>query len=154
MGVFCVVSCGDEDDPVDVNYVMNKDVAGSYTGWTHLTTTYINKKYTGDTFVLTLAEDGTLTATYSDGTWGTATIKGLNAKWISEGEGYSIESGEGTFVMNNPRAQTTEEYACKLDYITISADKSQLAAVLSVYMEVGHGNMTFTFQTGEAPAEE
>jgi hypothetical protein len=41
-----------------------------------------------------------------------------------------------------------------LENATVNPKDQQLTAVISAYMEVGHGNMTFAFQTGEMPTEE
>lgn len=157
-GVFSLAACGGDDElaPQDQGQgrESNTEVVGTYEGWTHLTTAFINKNYSGDTFTLALADDGTLTATFTDATWGTATITGIQASKIKTGEGYALEDGEGSFVMNNPRQGGTQEFACKLESGTLSADKTQLTVVISAYMEVGHGDMTFTFQTGEIPAED
>ena len=157
IGAFCLTACGDDDDEKTLKpSQFNIEVVGTYSGSTHLTTNFINKDYTDDTFTLALAEDGTLTATFTDATWGVATITGVNAKTASEGEEYILEGGEGSFVMNNPRdpENPTQEFSCKLENGVISADKKQLTVVLSAYMAVGHGDMLFTFQSGVAPIDD
>jgi len=147
----CLVACSDDDGPSSQAEI-NAEAVGSWAGWTHLTTTYINKDYTGDTFVLTQDKDGSLTAVYQDTTWGTATINGINAVKAEDGT-YALNGGEGSFVMNNVFTGETQEFACQLASGTISADKKTLTAVISAYMSVGHGNMTFSFYTGEKAAE-
>ncbi len=156
IGAFCLTACGDDDDEKSPkSSLFNIEVVGTYSGSTHLKTNFINKVYTNDTFTLTLAEDGTLTATFTDATWGVATITGISAKKVSESEGYILEGGEGSFVMNNPRdpENPTQEFSCKLENGAISADKKQLMVVISAYMAVGHGDMIFTFHTGEVLTE-
>ena len=159
LGAFTFVACGDDDpdpDPQDQGTISeaNKAVVGVYEGWTNLTTTYLNRNYANDTFTLALSDGGSLVATFTDAIWGTATITGIQASKTDTG--YKLEHGEGSFVMNNPRdpENPTQTFACKLESATISADKTQLTAVISAYMEVGHGDMTFTFQTGEMPTDE
>ena len=157
MGAFVFTACGDDEpDPKAKQSELNKEVVGVYNGWTHLETNFINKDYTGDTFTLAQSEDGSLTATFADATWGTATITGINASKIESGEGYLLQEGEGSFVMNNPRENTTEEFGCRLSHATISADKKQMMSVIIANMTTtgGHGEMTFTFHTGILPTEE
>ncbi len=146
MGVFCFTACSEDEDEPTVNSLC----VGSWTGWTHLTTNFINKDYTDDTFTLTLAEDGTLTAVFKDATWGTATIPGIAATKAADGS-YTLAVSDGTFAMNNIRTGQIEEYACTLNSATLSADKATLEANISATLP-GHGNMTFEFHTGEKPA--
>jgi len=152
LGVFCLSACGDDEDEAEPQNKVNAQCVGSWTGWTHLTTNFINKDYTGDTFTLSLAQDGTLTAVYKDNTWGTATINGIIAAQAADGT-FALTGGEGTFAMNNIRTGQVEEFACKLESATLSADKKTLEAYISAYMETGHGNMLFAFHTGEAPSK-
>ena len=159
MGAFVLASCGDdEQEPQDngKGSKVNKEVVGTYTGWTHLKTNYIDKNYETDTLTLSLSDDATLIGTFSNKTWGTATITGINASKIESGEGYLLQEGEGSFVMNNPRENTTEEFGCRLSHATISADKKQMMAVIIANMTTAgaHGEMTFTFHTGILPTEE
>lgn len=150
MGAIAFVACSDDDPkPQGKGSEVNKEVVGTYAGWTHLKTTYLDRNYANDTLTLALADDGTLTGTFTDATWGVATIKGIQASKIEAGEGYTLAGGEGSFVMNNPRQGGTQEFACKLESGTVSGSKQQMIAVISAYMEVGHGDMTFTFHTGE-----
>lgn len=159
LGAFTFTACGDDDEPTPQDKGQgseaNKEVVGTYEGWTHLTTAYISRNYANDTFVLTLNDDGTLVGTFTDAVWGVATITGIQASKIEAGEGYKLENGEGTFVMNNPRdpENPTQDITCKLENGTLSSDKTQMTVVISAYMEVGHGDMTFTFQTGEMPSD-
>ncbi len=151
LGMFCVASCGDDDE------VENPDHAevlcqGSWTGWTHLSTNFINKDYEGDSLTLSIAENGTLTGVYKNKTWGTATIKDITAKKVADGS-FVLGGGSGTFVMNDIRTGGTQEFACQLDSATLSADMKSLEANISSYMETGHGNMLFVFHSGEKPAE-
>lgn len=158
LGAFTFVACGDDDEPTPQDQgtisEANKAVVGVYEGWTNLVTTYLNKNYANDTFTLALSDGGSLVATFTDAVWGTATITGIQASKTDTG--YKLEHGEGSFVMNNPRdpENPTQTFACKLESATISADKTQLTAVISAHMEVGHGDMTFTFQTGEMPTDK
>ena len=150
MGAFAFAACGDDEEqqPQDQEQVSeaNKEVVGTYTGWTHLTTKFIDKIYNGDTFTLKLEEDGTLTGIFVNKIWGTATLKGITAT-----KGYKLEHGGGSFVMNDPRDNTTQEFSCWLDFALISADRKQMTAVIIANMDMtgAHGEMTFTFQTGE-----
>ena len=158
LGAFTLVACGDDEPtPQDQGQTSeeNKAVVGIYTGWTNLTTTYLNRNYANDTITLALTDGGSLIATFTDAIWGIATITGIQASIIEDGKGYKLEHGEGTFVMNNPRdpEHPTQEFSCKLESGTINADKTQMTAVISAYMEGGHGLMTFTFHTGEMPTE-
>jgi len=133
-------------------------VLGTYTGWTHLETTYLSRNYANDTLTISLMEEEMqigstmLQLTFTDKTWGVATIKGAVA--VPSDEGYVIAKGSGFFVTFNPRDNTTQEIPCHLEHATLSSDKTQLTAVIIAHMEEGHGNMTFTFQTGEMPTEE
>lgn len=160
LGTSLITACGDDDelDPQDKGegQKVYKEVVGTYTGWTHLTTNFINKNYEGDTFTLALSDEGMLIATFKNNTWGTATITGIKATKIESGEGYILQEGEGSFVMNNPRDNTTQEFGCKLSHAAISADKKQMTAVIIANMTTAgaHGEMIFTFQTGNPPAEE
>lgn len=158
LGTFTFVACGDDEEqqPQDQGQTSNanQEVVGIYTGWTNLKTTYLDRNYSGDTLAIAPSDGGTLTAIFKDSTWGIATITGIQASLIEAGEGYKLEGGVGQFVMNNIRTGGTQTFACKLENATISADKKQMTAVISAYMEVGHGDMTFTFQTGEMPTEE
>ena len=160
MGAFTFVACGEDDEqqPQDQGKTSetNKEVVGTYKGWTHLTTNFIDKVYDEDTLSLAVADDGTLMATFKNKIWGTATINGIQSSKIAAGEGFKLENGEGSFVMNNPRDSSTQEFSCKLDYATISADKTQMTAVIIANMTTAgaHGEMTFTFQTGDMPTEE
>lgn len=157
LGTFAFVACGDDDDdaPQKKAREVNKEVVGTYAGWTHLTTSYINKNYDKDTITLALADDGLLVLTFKDATWGTATIKGVQATKLEGNRGYKLEDADGSFVMNNPRdpENPTQTFPCELDDATISADKTQMTAVIEANMAIGHGEMTFTFQTGEMPTE-
>lgn len=160
LGACCFISCGDdepEQQPQGQGQTSeaNKDVVGTYTGWTHLKTNFIDKNYEGDTLTLELSANGTLTAIFKNKTWGTATITGIKASKIASGEGYKLQEGEGSFVMNNPRDNTTQEFGCKLDNAIISADKKQMMAVIIANMTTAgaHGEMTYTFQTGDMPTE-
>ena len=160
VGAFTFVACGDDDDsvpePQDKGTVSeaNKAVVGVYEGWTHLTTNFINKNYANDTITLAVGDGGTLVATFTDVTWGTATITGIQATDENADGLYELQGGEGLFVMNNIRTGQTETFSCKLENATVNPKDQQLTAVISAYMEVGHGNMTFAFQTGEMPTEE
>ena len=160
LGAFTLTACGDDEEqgPQDNGETLKvyKEVVGTYTGWTHLTTNFIDKNYESDTFTLTLSDEGKLIGTYKNKTWGTATITGIKATKIESGEGYILQEGEGSFVMNNPRDNTTQEFECKLSHATISADKKYMTAVIIANMTTagGHGEMTFVFQTGILPAEE
>ena len=162
LGTFAFVACGDDDDdaPQKKASEVNKEVVGTYAGWTQLQTAFIPSatnpgRYANDTFTLALADDGSLVATFTDAIWGTATIKGVQATKLEGGKGYKLEDADGTFVMNNPRdpENPTQTFPCELDDATISADKTQLTAVIEANMPMGHGEMTFTFQTGEMPTE-
>lgn len=163
IGTFAFVACGDDDentpqDPQDQGTVSeaNKAVVGIYAGWTNLTTTYLNRNYANDTITIALSDGGSLVATFKDAIWGTATITGIQAT-DEDGDGqFELLYGEGSFVMNNPRdpEHPTQEFPCKLESAVVSPKSHQMKAVISAYMEVGHGNMTFTFQTGEMPTEE
>jgi len=152
LGVFCLTACGDDEDEPDPQNKVNAKCVGSWSGMTHLTTNFINKDYTDDTFTLTLAEDGTLIGVFKDATWGTATIFGINAAQATDGS-FALTGGEGTFAMNNIRTGQVEEFSCKFESGTLSADKKDLVANISAYMEVGHGNMLFSFHSGEKPSE-
>ena len=150
MGAFVFTACGDDEpDPKAKQSELNKEVVGVYNGWTHLETNFINKDYTGDTFTLAQSEDGSLTATFADATWGTATIKGIQAVSTGDAGKYSLSTAEGSFVMNNVRTGETETFACKLESAVVTPKSKTMQAVISAYMEIGHGNMTFVFQTGE-----
>mgnify|MGYP006988890712 CR=1 FL=1 len=158
LGAFGFVACGDDEESTPQRseyYEYNKQVAGTYQGWTNLKTTYLDRNYTGDTFTLVLAENGTLTGTFTDAIWGTATITGINAEPYYGVAAYGLKGGEGSFVMNNPRdpENPTQTFPCKLESATFKAEGNELTAVISAYMEVGHGDMTFTFQTGEMPSD-
>ena len=182
LGTLTFVACGDDDDvtptnpnaqestPVDTTATeqtpdsttikdnnANKKVVGTYIGYTALTTNMINKVYEGDTLTLALSDQETLTATFKNKVWGIATIMGIKAQSM-EGKdaGYILEGGEGQFVMNNPRDNSTQTFYCKLDSALINADKTQMIAVIKANMDVAgaHGEMTFTFRTGEMPSEE
>ena len=163
LGAFTFVACGDDDPRPGIDYPLDDSdyatIVGTYTGWTHLTTAFINKDYDGDTFTLAKADDGTLTATFTDATWGTATIKGIVAAQaedhydaVTNGKVYVMSGGEGSFVMNNPREQTTQEFPCQLENAILSG--KTLTATIKANMEVGHGEMTFIFHTGERPQSE
>ena len=110
--------------------------------------------YANDTITLAVGDGGTLVATFTDATWGTATITGIQATDENADGLYELQGGEGSFVMNNIRTGQTETFSCKLENATVNPKDQQLTAVISAYMEVGHGNMTFAFQTGEMPTEE
>lgn len=162
LGTFAFVACGDDDDaaPPKKASEFNKEVVGTYQGWTQLRSAIIPSatnpgRYANDTITLALADDGSLVATFTDATWGTATIKGVQATKLEGGKGYKLEDADGSFVMNNPRdpENPTQTFACELDDATISADKTQMTAVIETNMPMGHGEMTFTFQTGEMPTE-
>ena len=129
------------------------EVVGTYQGWTHLVTAFLNKNYANDIIQLTLAEDSTLTATYHNETWGTATITGIRIVGQMCGDIF-LEGGEGSFDMNNPRDGSTQEIPCKWEDGQVQEGYHYLVAQISAYMEVGHGDMTFTFQTGEMPTED
>lgn len=149
-GAICFTACGDDEpDPKTKQSELNKEVVGVYNGWTHLETNFLNKDYTGDSFTLAQAEDGSLTATFADATWGTATIKGIQAVSAGEGGKYSLTTAEGSFVMNNIRTGEKETFPCKLESAVVIPKAKTMQAVISAYMEVGHGNMIFVFQTGE-----
>lgn len=156
LGAFTFVACGDDDEPTPQDQgtisEANKAVVGVYEGWTHLTTAYIDRNYANDTFVLALSDGGTLTATFQDATWGTATITGIQATDENADGLYELQGGEGSFVMNNIRTGKTETFFCKLENAVVNPKAHEMSAVISAYMEVGHGNMTFAFQTGEMPA--
>lgn len=150
MGAFVFAACGDdESDPKSKQAELNKEVVGTYKGWTHLETNFLNKDYTGDSFTLAQAEDGSLIGSFTDATWGTATIKGIQAVSTGEGGKYSLTAAEGSFVMNNIRTGEKETFPCKLESAVVTPKAKIMQAVISAYMEVGHGNMTFVFQTGE-----
>lgn len=150
LGAICFTACGDDEpDPKTKQSELNKEVVGVYNGWTHLETNFLNKDYTGDSFTLAQAEDGSLTATFADATWGTATIKGIQAVSAGEGGKYSLTTAEGSFVMNNIRTGEKETFPCKLESAVVIPKAKTMQAVISAYMEVGHGNMIFVFQTGE-----
>ena len=150
LGAICFTACGDDEpDPKTKQSELNKEVVGVYNGWTHLETNFLNKDYTGDSFTLAQAEDGSLTATFADATWGTATIKGIQAVSAGEDGKYSLTTAEGSFVMNNIRTGEKETFPCKLESAVVTPKAKIMQAVISAYMEVGHGNMTFVFQTGE-----
>ena len=150
LGAICFTACGDDEpDPKTKQSELNKEVVGVYNGWTHLETNFLNKDYTGDSFTLAQAEDGSLTATFVDATWGTATIKGIQAVSAGEDGKYSLTTAEGSFVMNNIRTGEKETFPCKLESAVVTPKAKIMQAVISAYMEVGHGNMTFVFQTGE-----
>lgn len=157
LGTCAFVACGDEEqDPsTQGENAAAKAIVGTYEGWTHLESTFINKNYTGDTFALALAQDGTLTATFINQVWGTATIKGIRALEIPN-EGYSFTGGEGSFVMNDVRQGGTQEFPCLVGSGTVSSDLKTLQVVIIANMTVagGHGEMTFLFQTGEMPTAE
>lgn len=160
LGAFTFVACGDDESTPEgqgQNTIENEEVVGTYTGWCHLTTAFINKNYTDNTFTLNLAEDKTLTATFFNPTWGTATLTGIYAEKIAGNKGYILQGGEGQFVMNNPRdpENPTQTFSCKMESGAVSADKKQLTATILAHMDVegGHGDMTFTFQTEEMPTE-
>lgn len=149
LSVCAITACSDDDDPKPSE--TNKEVVGTYEGWTHLETTYLNKNYPDDTFTLALAEDGSLTATFKDATWGVATIKGIQASATAKADEYSLSESEGSFVMNDIRSGATQEFPCKLESAVVNPKDHQMTAVISAYMEVGHGDMTFTFHTGKLP---
>ena len=155
LGTFAFVACGDDDDvtPQKKASEVNKKVVGTYQGWTRLTTNFINKNYTNDTFTLALADDGSLEATFTDATWGTATITGIQATDENADAQFELKGGEGSFVMNDIRNGGTQTFSCKLESATVNPKDQQMTAVISAHMEVGHGDMTFTFQTGEMPTE-
>ncbi len=154
LGMFLLTACGDDEEATPQNTV-NQEVVGTYSGWSHLTTNFLNKNYADNTIALVLAEDGTLTATYKNQVWGVATIKGINASRDAESNGYQLAGGEGSFVMNNPRDNSTQEFSCNLQSGTISADKKEMKVVILANMTTAgaHGEMTFTFQTGDMPTE-
>jgi len=137
-----MVSCGDDAEEVTPP---DSEEVETYVGWTHLTTNFLNKDYTNDTISVALVADGSLTLTFTDATWGVATITGVQIQAMADETGYSLNGGEGNFVMNNPRTGTTQTFPCQLEEGTLSNDKQQMYAVISAYMETGHGNMTFTF---------
>ena len=163
LGTFTFVACGDDDEEQTgvvsaEQAAINKKVVGTYTGWTHLTTNYIDKNYADDTIELKQEKDGTLTAVFTDKTWGTATIKGCAVHLISSNStsAYSMEPGKGEFAMYNPRNNTTQTFPCELAAGLISFDKDFMAASIVADMssvEGGHGKMTFVFTTGEMPLE-
>ena len=154
LGMSLLTACGDDEEATPQNTV-NQEVVGTYSGWSHLTTNFLNKNYADNTIALALAEDGTLTATYKNQVWGVATIKGINASHDAEANGYQLAGGEGSFVMNNPRDNSTQEFSCNLQNGTISADKKEMKVVILANMTTAgaHGEMTFTFQTGDMPTE-
>lgn len=160
LGAFAFVACDDDDSTpngLGKGTIENADVVGTYKGMCHLTTAHINKNYIDNTFILALAEDGTLTATFINPTWGTATLTGINAKNIAGGKGYILEGGEGQFVMNNPRdpENPTMTFSCYMESGAVSEDKGQLRATIVAHMDVegGHGDMIFNFQTEEMSTE-
>ena len=112
LGTSLITACGDDEEqqPQDKGETQRvfKEVVGTYTGWTHLTTNFIDKIYEDDTFTLSISDDGTLVGTFKNKTWGTATIIGIKASKIESGKGYILQDGEGSFVMNNPRDNSTE----------------------------------------------
>ncbi len=156
MGAFAFAACGDDEpdpEPQDKGTVSEaiREVVGIYIGQTHLKTNFIDKTYKDDTLSLAISDGGTLIATFKNKTWGTATITGITASRIVNDQGYKLEHGAGSFVMNNPRDNTTEEFSCWLDYALISADKKQMKAIIIANMTTtgAHGEMTFVFQTDE-----
>ena len=163
MGTFTFVACGndeevqpqEQDDNQGQASETDKEVVGTYVGWTHLKTNFIDKNYDKDTLSLAVADKGSLTATFKNKTWGTATITGIKANKAEADKGYTLQGGTGSFVMNNPRDNSTQEFSCTLDSATISADKTQMTAYITATMDVagGHGDMQFTFQTGDLPTE-
>jgi len=158
LGAIAFVACGDDEEQEPQNpgqaSEANKEVVGTYAGWTNLKTTYLDRNYANDTLTLALADDGTLVGTFTDATWGVATITGIQATDENGDYQFELNGGEGSFVMNNPRQGGTQEFACKLESGLVSPKEKKAAVVISAYMEVGHGDMTFTFQTGEMPTED
>ena len=161
LGAFTFVACGDDDEPTPQDQgtisEANKAVVGVYEGWTQLKTAYIPSetnpgRYANDTFTLALSDGGSLVATFTDAIWGTATITGIQATDENADGLYELQGGEGSFVMNNIRTGETETFSCKLENAVVNPKAHEMSAVISAYMEVGHGNMTFAFQTGEMPA--
>ena len=162
LGSVTFMSCGDDDVEAEPalsaeQVALNRQAVGSFSGWTHLKTNFINKNYDGDTFEFALGEDGKLIATFSNRTWGTATIKGIMVSTENNNQDYLLVGGEGQFVMNNPRdlENPTQTFSCALQSGTLSADRTELTVVLVAKMDVegGHGDMTFTFTSGDMPTE-
>ena len=155
LGIFTFVACGDDDHPfIQDDDAAAKAIVGTYTGWTHLESNYINKNYASDTLTLALADDHTLTATFLNKTWGIATIKGIKAQKLDDC--YAFSGGEGSFVMNDIRQGGTQEFPCKVGNGVVSLDLKtlQVTILATMTMAGGHGDMIYLFQTGEMPTTE
>ncbi len=148
LGVFCLSACGDKEEEAENQDNANTLCEGTWTGWTYLTSSILEKGYANDSIIITVAEDGSLTGVFKNATWGTATIVGINATQAADGS-FTLTGGIGNFVMNNKRTGGTQEFSCRLESATLSADKQNLEANISANMQIGHGNMLFAFHTGE-----
>ncbi len=102
-----------------------------------------------------MAKDGALSVTFINKTWGVATIFGINSDEVVDGKECILQGGIGSFIMNNPRDNSIQEFPCSLQTAIISADRTQMTAVIIANMTTAgaHGEMTFTFQTGDMPTE-
>jgi hypothetical protein len=162
LGTFTFVACGDdepEQEPISKvsteQAAVNKEVVGTYTGWTKVVSgIYPNgKNYPDGTLTLSIAENGTLTLTFVNKSWGTTIINNVNAQ--KGDNGYSIQGGEGKLSLTDPRNNTSQDFACKLDECQISTDKTQATVAISFTMTgTPHAETVITFQTGEMPTEE
>ena len=82
-------------------------------------------KTDGATFTITYTENGKLTVTLVDQTWGTAIINNVDAIISKKGDGkYSLQPADGKIVITNPANQEQIEYDCRLHSGYISDDLS------------------------------
>ena len=144
--------------PVDEQAILNKHVESSFTGWTLLGSTnqrLNGMKTDGATFTITYTENGKLTVTLVDQTWGTAIINNVDAIISKKGDGkYSLQPADGKIVITNPANQEQIEYDCRLHSGYISDDLSTAEDVLISFDMVGtpYGTLYLTFTSGEMPA--
>ncbi len=143
----CATSCSDDDDDV-VN--PSTLVAGTYAGYTSAAFIYSSTPIVtnGESVTMTANNDGTLSVSYTSGTWGATTIS--DATVTASASGYTI-SGTGTAAMTSHSTGTTSSYECNLTG-TISTDKSDAELVFTLPSVMG--GTTITFRLGSAPANE
>ena len=163
MGSIFFSSCGkDDDNPIVTSeqLILNKQNAGSYTGWTRVISGLFptGKKYDGASFALTLADDGSLTAVFQDRVWGKATFNGVNSRVKASDGNYSLLEAEGKIVITNPNPQgggeLSNEYDCKLEGATINKETKQIEVTMSFVMTgTPHGETVLIFTSGEMPTE-
>ena len=129
----------------DENGSKTVDFAGSYNGYTLASCNYFQNMISADeTVVITENTDGSASVSFTSATWGTFTI--TDAQASISGNVCSL-SGSGQTQMG--MGGSTSAYDC-----TFTAEiKSQTDARMEFSIPAVMGGMTFTFQTGEAPAD-